>query len=269
MRLWCFISQKEYLKEPTAEFKAIEARQSEFASAQRAYKQEFVKKLDAFLAAETDEDAVTTLNAMSRTVIQRGGLPESVRINDLLKTCRRKKGAMKDSGKWGTPVQIAYEARTFIHNSRQECAVVVCATYFVVSKPCQRQCGRGVCFRTSTGVREKCGPREEVNSATTEGEEWTPITEKNELLTTTEKRRQWKDSHIRPIMRVSHFTAVVVFPCRYAPPLHSSPSIHYRRRENFQLTEPLRMKTKKPCSFFLISRHNSHSSTTGVRRNLT
>eukprot|EP00752_Nemacystus_decipiens_P003758 g3461.t2 len=101
--------EKEYLKEPTAEFKAIEARQSEFASAQRAYKQDFVKKLDAFLAVETDEDAVSTLNAMSNTVIQRGGLPESVRINDLLKTCRRKKAAMKDSGKWGTPVQIAYE----------------------------------------------------------------------------------------------------------------------------------------------------------------
>eukprot|EP00903_Cladosiphon_okamuranus_P017654 g16258.t1 len=101
--------EKEYLKEPTAEFKAIEARQSEFASAQRAYKQDFTKKLDAFLAVETDEDAVSTLNAMSNTVIQRGGLPESVRINDLLKTCRRKKAAMKDSGKWGTPVQIAYE----------------------------------------------------------------------------------------------------------------------------------------------------------------
>lgn len=103
-------AQKEYLKEPTAEFKAMEARQSEFASAQRAYKQEFVKKLDAFLAVETDEQAVSTLNAMSNTVIQRGGLPESVRINDLLKTCRRKKAAMKESGKWSTPVQIAYEA---------------------------------------------------------------------------------------------------------------------------------------------------------------
>lgn len=89
----------------------MEARQSEFAAAQRAYKQEFVKKLDAFLAVETDEEAVSTLNAMSNTVIQRGGLPESVRINDLLKTCRRKKAAMKDSGKWGTPVQIAYEVK--------------------------------------------------------------------------------------------------------------------------------------------------------------
>lgn len=88
----------------------MEARQSEFASAQRAYKQDFTKKLDAFLAVETDEDAVSTLNAMSNTVIQRGGLPESVRINDLLKTCRRKKAAMKDGGKWGTSVQIAYEA---------------------------------------------------------------------------------------------------------------------------------------------------------------
>lgn len=107
MILWL---QKEYLKEPTAEFKAMEARQSEFAAAQRAYKQDFVKKLDAFLAVETDEQAVSTLNAMSNTVIQRGGLPESVRINDLLKTCRKKKTAMKDSGKWSTPVQIAYEA---------------------------------------------------------------------------------------------------------------------------------------------------------------
>ncbi|CAN0533684.1 unnamed protein product [Ectocarpus sp. 12 AP-2014] len=104
-----FRSQKEYLKEPTAEFKAMEARQADFSAAQRAYKQEFVKKLDAFLAIETDEEAVSTLNAMSNTVIQHGGLPESVRINDLLKTCRRKKAAMKDSGKWSTPVQIAYE----------------------------------------------------------------------------------------------------------------------------------------------------------------
>lgn len=87
----------------------MEARQSEFAASQRAYKQDFVKKLDAFLAVETDEQAVSTLNAMSNTVIQRGGLPESVRINDLLKTCRRKKAAMKDGGKWGTSVQIAYE----------------------------------------------------------------------------------------------------------------------------------------------------------------
>ncbi|CAM9201942.1 unnamed protein product [Ectocarpus sp. 8 AP-2014] len=101
--------EKEYLKEPTAEFKAMESRQADFSAAQRAYKQEFVKKLDAFLAVETDEEAVSTLNAMSNTVIQRGGLPESVRINDLLKTCRRKKAAMKDSGKWSTPVQIAYE----------------------------------------------------------------------------------------------------------------------------------------------------------------
>lgn len=38
--------QKEYLKEPTEEFKAMEARQSDFAAAQRAYKQEFIKKLD-------------------------------------------------------------------------------------------------------------------------------------------------------------------------------------------------------------------------------
>lgn len=117
MYLWRFLSQKEYLKEPTAEFKAMEARQSEFASAQRAYKQDFVKKLDAFLAVETDEDAVSTLNAISSTVIKRGGLPESVRINDLLKTCRRKKAAMKDSGKWGTPVQIAYEASELGHLS--------------------------------------------------------------------------------------------------------------------------------------------------------
>lgn len=96
----------------------MEARQSEFASAQRAYKQEFVKKLDAFLAVETDEDAVSTLNAISNVVIKRGGLPESVRINDLLKTCRKKKAAMKDSGKWGTPVQIAYEASGLGYLSR-------------------------------------------------------------------------------------------------------------------------------------------------------
>lgn len=44
-----------------------------------------------------------------RTVMQRGGLPESVRINDLLKTCRKKKAEMKGSGNWGTPVQMAYE----------------------------------------------------------------------------------------------------------------------------------------------------------------
>lgn len=99
----------------------MEARQSEFASAQRAYKQDFVKKLDAFLAVETDEDAVSTLNAMSNTVIKRGGLPESVRINDLLKTCRRKKAAMKDSGKWGTPVQIAYEASELCINFSSFC----------------------------------------------------------------------------------------------------------------------------------------------------
>lgn len=55
----------------------------------------------------SDGDALDTYP--QTLVSQRRGLPESVRINDLLKTCRRKKGEMKDSGKWGTPVQIAYE----------------------------------------------------------------------------------------------------------------------------------------------------------------
>ncbi|CAM9880833.1 unnamed protein product [Ascophyllum nodosum] len=94
----------------------MEAKQNEFASSQRAYKNEFVKQLDAFLAVKTDDDAVDTLNAMSRTVVQRGGLPESIRINDLLKTCRRKKAEMKGTGKWSTPVQMAYETLVQITN---------------------------------------------------------------------------------------------------------------------------------------------------------
>ena len=47
--------QKEYLKEPTEEFKAMEARQSDFAAAQRAYKQEFVKKLDVSMTDVVQE----------------------------------------------------------------------------------------------------------------------------------------------------------------------------------------------------------------------
>ncbi|CAN0000960.1 unnamed protein product [Choristocarpus tenellus] len=38
--------QQEYLKEPTAEFKAMEAKQAEFAKAQRQYKADFVKVLN-------------------------------------------------------------------------------------------------------------------------------------------------------------------------------------------------------------------------------
>lgn len=132
----------------------MEARQTEFASAQRAYKQDFVKKLDAFLAAETDEAAVSTLNAMSNTVIQRGGLPESVRINDLLKTCRRKKGAMKDSGKWGTPVQIAYEASEPHRVSvNQYFCVFLSHQLFVLSMGVHRQRGRDLGVRTRDGRR--------------------------------------------------------------------------------------------------------------------
>ncbi|CAM9110832.1 unnamed protein product [Discosporangium mesarthrocarpum] len=101
--------QQEYLTEPTAEFKAIEASQAEFAKAQRLYKADFNKKLDGFLEATTDDGAIESLKAMTNFVRARGGLPEGVKINDLLKTCRRKKGEMKESGKWGTPVQIAYE----------------------------------------------------------------------------------------------------------------------------------------------------------------
>ena len=56
LSLRCRVSelQKEYLKEPTEEFKAMEARQSDFAAAQRAYKQEFVKKLDVSTSTVQD-----------------------------------------------------------------------------------------------------------------------------------------------------------------------------------------------------------------------
>lgn len=62
------LRQQEYLKEPTAEFKAIEARQSEFAAAQRAYKQEFVKKLDV----STLPDIV---HRISSTALSGGTIP--------------------------------------------------------------------------------------------------------------------------------------------------------------------------------------------------
>ncbi|CAM9757766.1 unnamed protein product, partial [Phaeothamnion confervicola] len=90
--------QNEYLTEPTDEFKAMEKAQGEFRKAQRAYKAEFDKMLDTFLAAKTDDELVKRLSAVTAKqglVQARGGLPEGVKMKTVFASCRKLKSERK------------------------------------------------------------------------------------------------------------------------------------------------------------------------------
>ena len=93
-----------WLTEPTDEFKANEAKATEFKRAQLVLKGEFNKVLDRFtLESNTEEQLVTDLQDLRTLVQKTGGLPLGVKKEELVKIIRRKKA----SGFWPVPVEYA------------------------------------------------------------------------------------------------------------------------------------------------------------------
>jgi hypothetical protein len=96
-----------YLTEPTAEFKASEAKAMEYKRAQLAVKKEFNDVLEAFLAEVNDETKlVKGLKALQGVIAKNGGLPLGVKKEELFKIIRSKKA----KGYWPTPVEVAYQS---------------------------------------------------------------------------------------------------------------------------------------------------------------
>ncbi|CAM9770210.1 unnamed protein product [Chrysoparadoxa australica] len=102
-------SQYESVDEPTAEFKAAEAKNAEFGKGMKLYQADFSKSLGQLQDAKTDADAIKALQQMTALVLKEGQLPTGLKKEALFKTVRTKKAAMANSGKWSVDVQIVYD----------------------------------------------------------------------------------------------------------------------------------------------------------------
>ena len=93
-----------YLTEPTDEFKASEAKATEFKRAQLTAKQEFLATVDRLLAEGNDAEMLEKhLKDLKGLVRKTGGLPLGIKKEELYKAIRSKKA----KGFWPTNVEIA------------------------------------------------------------------------------------------------------------------------------------------------------------------
>jgi hypothetical protein len=95
-----------YLTEPTDEFKASEAKATEFRRKNLKIVQQFNALLDAVGTVPNDDETklATTLDELRRLVKANGGLPIGITKDDIVKTCRRRKAKKY----WPTTVEVAY-----------------------------------------------------------------------------------------------------------------------------------------------------------------
>jgi hypothetical protein len=95
-----------YLTEPTDEFKASEAKATEFRRKNLKIVQQFNALLDAIGTVPNDDETklATTLDELRRLVKANGGLPIGITKDDIVKTCRRRKAKKY----WPTTVEVAY-----------------------------------------------------------------------------------------------------------------------------------------------------------------
>ena len=93
-----------YLKEPTAEFKANEAKAADFKRKQLEQKKKFNDALDKLVNEPDDEDALEKdLIDLRRLVVETQGMPAGIKKEDMYKIVRTKKA----KGFWPTKVEIA------------------------------------------------------------------------------------------------------------------------------------------------------------------
>jgi hypothetical protein len=94
-----------YLTEPTDEFKASEAKATEFRRKNLRVVAQFNALLDQVGAVPNDETKLaTTLDELRRLVKANGGLPIGITKDDIVKSCRRRKAKKY----WPTTVEVAY-----------------------------------------------------------------------------------------------------------------------------------------------------------------
>ena len=101
-------SQYQKIEAPTAEWEAAEKRAEEFRKRQRELAATFNGYFDAFSAASSDETVIENLNKMTLFIENMGGLPQGITSRQVVSRCRAKKSDFLQSGKWGTPAEIAY-----------------------------------------------------------------------------------------------------------------------------------------------------------------
>ena len=105
-------SQYQKIEAPTAEWEAAEKRAEEFRKRQRELAATFNGYFDAFSAASSDETVIENLNKMTLFIENMGGLPQGITSRQVVSRCRAKKSDFLQSGKWGTPAEIAYQGLT-------------------------------------------------------------------------------------------------------------------------------------------------------------
>jgi hypothetical protein len=99
-----------YLTEPTDEFKASEAKATEFRRKNTQVVAQFNALLEAVGSVPNDETKLAaTLDQVRRLVKANGGLPIGITKDDIVKTCRRRKAKKY----WPTTVEVAYVRHYF------------------------------------------------------------------------------------------------------------------------------------------------------------
>ena len=91
------------------DFLDSEQRAQEYRKKQALLKKKFALYIDDLNAAISDEEMVSSLEKMTKLVLEQQDMPSGYTKESFMKIVGLKKKAMLGKGLWGTPVDVAYK----------------------------------------------------------------------------------------------------------------------------------------------------------------
>jgi hypothetical protein len=91
------------------DFLESEQRAQEYRKKQALLKKKFALYIDDLNAAISDEEMVSSLEKMTKLVLEQQDMPSGYTKESFMKIVGLKKKAMLGKGLWGTPVDVAYK----------------------------------------------------------------------------------------------------------------------------------------------------------------